>query len=277
MEKAAICWQTLLRKLSRSSGALCRGILGENVMTAGSGPCEENVFDQFLGKCKIEVHPVSEEISDGAPDVLVIGHRGWNKDELNEVIRTRSGRTLRVYSHEMVVASLAMGEDVFELLDEDELAAFGEGHPALEYLLEEYGFDWPKTEVHAHRRNRMKVDFSSMASPDTGLLSYVGYHVGKSGLDEKSRRRILDEVMSAELCPASERDTHYIDQWGKPSSADRLRKMANCLATFASNRKKTPEKNYSVAIAEWESDLEYLKSTYFKRGPRFDWPTTTVG
>lgn len=275
MNDVAICWQTLLKHLPRSGGALCRGILGDRVMSTGSGPCDEDTFDNFLNICKVELYPVSEDISDGAPNVLVIGHHGWDEEELDSALQARVGSTLRVYSQEMVVASLALGEDVFEFLDEDELASFGREHPALQYL-EQRGFAWPTTDIQISGSHRTTVDFTAMDSPETGLLKHMGYQVGLSGLDEKQRRRILDSVMSMDLRPASARDRYYLAQWGRPSSAKRLSKMANCLASFASSKKRVKSKDYSAAIADWESDLAYLRKAYSGLRTQFSWPSTKV-
>jgi hypothetical protein len=244
-------------------------------MSTGAGPCDEEDFDDFLNKCKIELYPVSDDTSDGAPSVLVIGHEGWDEDELDRAIEARVGGTLRVYSQEMVIASLALGEDVFEFLDEDELASFGAEHPALQYL-EERGFEWPSTNIRLTESESTTVAFTSMDSPETGLLRLMGYQVGYTGLDEKQRRRILDRVLSMELRPASSRDRYYLDQWGRPSSAKRLHKMANCLAAFAASKKRIRNKDYSVAIEEWESDLAYLKKAYSSLRSDFAWPSTKV-
>ena len=51
----------------------------------------------------------------------------------------------------MFLASLSLGADVFEVLSPEELVCFGIGHPALEYLMDDMGFDWPTTEVILQR------------------------------------------------------------------------------------------------------------------------------
>ena len=130
-------WEPLLDHLP-SNGVVCRGILGSVVASQGNGPYDEHGFDEFLVACGIEAIYVNES---DAP-LIVLGREGWDPDDLDAAVEARQGSTLKVYSQEMVVAALAIGQDLFDICDEDELLAFGAGHPALEYLLEQ-GFDWP--------------------------------------------------------------------------------------------------------------------------------------
>lgn len=134
-------WEPVLDHLS-SNAVVCRGILGSVVASQGREPYDENSFDQFLGACGIEAIYVNKS---DAP-VIVLGRERWDPDDLDAAVEARQGSTLKVYSQEMVVAALAIGQDLFEACDEDELLAFGKGHPALEYLMQE-GFDWPSAKV----------------------------------------------------------------------------------------------------------------------------------
>lgn len=270
MSEAAIGWGELLAHLSRSA-ALCRGVLGRHVMTTGSGPVDEGDFDKFLAACKISV----EDVSENGPDVLVIGHDDWDEDDLDAAIRVRKGGTLRIYSQEMVFASLALGADIFDILSADELAAFGVGHPALEYLSQDIGFDWPTTDVVVNS-NRLVVDFGNGEWPETGILRKMGYTVGRQGLVASARQEVLKKVLSVKLIAGSDGADWYIEQWGPPMSAQRLHKMANCIAAFAQSKKRVRNYDYSEAIADWESDLEWLMITYYKPSLGFRWPDTKV-
>ena len=165
MQESTIAWETLISHLPRNA-ALCRGILGEFVLGSGSGPWEESEYDKFLKRCGVIPYPLDTE----GPSVLVIGHTDWDKDELDSAIETRAGKSLRVYSQEMVLVSLALGADVFDICDKEQLIVFGEGHPALQYLMEDWGFDWPTTEVTISKSSRVVVDFGGFESPETGLL-----------------------------------------------------------------------------------------------------------
>lgn len=270
MDETVIGWEALLSHLPRSA-ALCRGVLGTRVMTTGSGPVEEGEFDEFLAECGIGVDHVYEVVA----NVLVLGHEGWSKDGLAAAIRARAGGKLRVYSQEMVIASLALGADIFDVLSAEELATFGEGHPALEYISRGIGFGWPTTDV-VMSSNRLVVDFGDGEWPETGVLKNMGYTVGKQGLIPSARQDILRLVLGVELVAGSDGADWYIEQWGKPMSAKRLHKMANCIAAFTQSKKRVRNYDYSEAIADWESDLSWLKITYYKPTLGFRWPDTNV-
>jgi len=136
-------------------------------------------------------------------------------------------------------------------------------------------FKWPTTDAP-------KGDGTLNASGwyEKGLFSHVGYHVGKNGEHHKIRRRFLDCVFRYEL-PNVNSD-EYMREFAIPQSPKRLHKMANFLVAMARNYKRNEHADYSQAIADYESDLEYLYDEYwvgvfhFDRHPsnagRFDWP-----
>lgn len=241
-------------------------------MTAGSGPWHESEFDDYLQACKIEPYPLSGDAEEDTPGVIVIGWAEWQQEDLESAIQARAGQTLRVYSQEMVVASLAIGEDVFEAFNETELYEFGATHPALQYLRSR-SFDWPSTNV---AEASATISFVDMTSPETGLLAEQGYHVGKTGVVAEDRRAILRYLMSLQINPKSARDEQYAKQWGRPGSPERLKKLADCLASLAKLRKRNRTRDYSEAISDWESDLDYLKNVYSHLRTNFDWPSTVV-
>ena len=272
MSKAALPWEAVLEHLGTHNAALCRGILGPVVMTTGSGPWKEEKFDVFLRRCGIE--PVSPE--ETGPAVLVVGHDDWDSDDLCAAVEVRVGRVLKVYSQEMVLVSLAAGQDAFDLFSDEELAAFGEGHSAPEYLMQDAGFDWPTTDVVLNS-NRLVIDFADGKWPETGVLKKMGYKVGQRGRSSSARLQVLDQVMEVRLVPGSDGAEAYIQQWGEPMTTVRLLKIANCLASFAVGKKRVTPRDCSEAIAHWESDLEYLRAVYYEeRNSTFRWPDTNV-
>jgi len=115
---------------------------------------------------------------------------------------------------------------------------------------------------------------------ELGLLKYVGYHAGNNGEHPEVRRHILDCVFRYEL-PHVNSD-EYMSEFGTPKSSQRLRKIANVLASSAIKLKGKTHADCSQAIADYESDLEYLYDEYyvgvfhFDRHPanagHFDWP-----
>ncbi len=64
-------------------------------------------------------------------------------------------------------------------------------------------------------------------------------------------------------------------EYGDPMTTTRLQKVANVIASNASNFLKNDPKRYHVAINEWEDDLEYLKEKYYEGAElKFHpWPT----
>jgi hypothetical protein len=70
-----------------------------------------------------------------------------------------------------------------------------------------------------------------------------------------------------------------MDEWGADRSARRLRKMAECIASFTKNAKRREDESYDDAIREWESDLQYLYDRYYIGKFHFDfvWPSNSLG
>lgn len=90
----------------------------------------------------------------------------------------------------------------------------------------------------------------------------MGYRVGKTnGLASNDRRQILQRIYNAELVATSRETEAYIREWGAPGSVMRCRKMARCLSGFAAGARRKTSADMSEAIADWESDLQWLVTT----------------
>lgn len=126
-------------------------------------------------------------------------------------------------------------------------------------------FDWPTTDAPASKFGFKGDNFTYQE----GLLSYVGYSAGVNAPNQETRTDILDCVFHNQI-PRVISPEHMLE-WGAPKSPDRLRKMANCLATFTRNAKRRRAADYSIAIAHWESDLDYLHRTYYVGKFHFAW------
>lgn len=233
----------------------------EVVSTMGSGPFEETEFDQFLEGAGIEACAVDEDT-----DILVIGEEDWDPEVLQDMLRARSGETLRAYSQEMFLSLLFSGVDP---LDEEEelLLSFGEDHPALEFL-SSAGFHWPTTTVVGGGGSELQAEW-----PAKGYLKYLGYAVGQRGLTTPERQAILKEAYSTNV--PNDFPRPYREAWGRPSSSVRLQKMAESIAAFCRNARRRPHA-MQLAISQWETDLDWLKRTYYDGRYRFVWPSTTV-
>jgi uncharacterized protein YjbI with pentapeptide repeats len=134
---------------------------------------------------------------------------------------------------------------------------------------------WPITEVAPGPGGG-----NALFEHQQSALNICGYRVGRTNpMPESERRKFLDYFLGNRL-PAVVEEI-FPDQYGSPGSARRLQKMANVIATVCRVRKRRHDAaNYEQAIAEWESDLAYLRKAHYERGqlqfqsPRFDWPET---
>ncbi|WP_162625633.1 hypothetical protein [Mycolicibacterium llatzerense] len=257
--KPELPWTSLLDLLALNK-TICRGILGSVVGTQGSGPFDESGFDDFLLTCGVQVRLVSGEIQ---PPVVIFGREFWDEEDVDTLRAQHPERHLRVYSQEMVVASMAIGGDILDHLG-DEIDDFVRGHPALErfygYMDTEVDLPAPSA-LSTHSQRKLLVSFDSGVWPSAGILSTMGYRVGRHGLRDAARRSILSEVMGVEIVAASPAASDYVAEWGEPASSRRLKKMANAIAAFARNARKRSG-DFSEAIEAWEADLIWLQLTY---------------
>jgi hypothetical protein len=131
-------------------------------------------------------------------------------------------------------------------------------------------FRWPSTDAPVGVGKLVEVEW-----PEVGMLKWLGYTVGHvNGESGPVRKAILNRVFIARLPPIVSAD--YLRGWGAPSSAARLQKMADSLASFArqAKRQRTPKDD---AIADWEYDLRYLYDAYYVGRFGFAWPSTSEG
>lgn len=129
-------------------------------------------------------------------------------------------------------------------------------------------FEWPSTDAP-----KSKNSIGPFEAQSEGMLSYLEYHVGRTHeLSAKVRRAILDRVFRGKLPPVFPEG--YMEEWGEPETAHRLRKTAECIAAFARLFKRRDDDRMDQAIREWEADLDWLYSEYYVGHFGFAWPTT---
>ena len=130
---------------------------------------------------------------------------------------------------------------------------------------------WPITEIMPTRRPGMPA-----FERDMSALKVCGYSVGKSSdMTQAGRRQFLVYFFTHEL-PRRVRD-EFGDEYGEPGSEYRLRKMANVMASACRNAKRRRDgADFDVAISDWESDLAFLKTEFYDRFRKFEWPPTLV-
>lgn len=266
-------WEAIYPHLGLNK-TICRGILGPVVGTQGAGPYSEAAFDEFLLCCGIEVRNIA---GDSPPRVVVLGRSDWNKLDLDSLL----GAVFppRFYSQEMVIASMAIGEDIYDICDyEDSQSAvedFFPGHPALEYVgayeRPKYWDPWASLPVPEERYEildsaslepveTLRVEFAAGGDwPEVGPLGELGYRVGRvRGLPRHQRREILFRCFRIQLIPTSAWTANYIADWGERRSQHRWERMCRALEWSVTKAQRTTARDMSVAIAEWQEDLQFL-------------------
>ncbi len=118
-------------------------------------------------------------------------------------------------------------------------------------------FEWPSTDAPASKYGYIGDFFFY----EEGLLSFVGYEVGQQGQPVRLRRLILNCVVHNRL--PSVNSATYMREWGTPRSSKRLEKLADTIAALARNAKRRKTADYSLAVSDWEQDLEYLYSKFY--------------
>jgi hypothetical protein len=114
---------------------------------------------------------------------------------------------------------------------------------------------------------------SPLFEHERSALKMCGYTVGRDGLPQAERFRLLDYFFRNRLPSAVPQV--FGDEYGDPGSEGRLQKMANVIASNCRNFKKNDAHRYRQAIADWECDLALLHARYYKAGS-FPWPPTDV-
>ncbi len=250
--------------------------LGQGVVTIGEHPFGDKEFDEILGDAGLEPRDHTAGL-----EIVVVGRDAWLEEQrrldaqLVEAIRNRAGQEIRIYSQELFLTYIYTGEDVFRWAKVG-LRLLVRGHPVLEWLsansIEQIGHDWrwPMRALPNGGRIPLSVDM-----PDDGMLSAYGYRVGKHGLPTSVRQVILERVFKADLHLVHSRE--YTQQWGAPSSSDRLSKLAWTISSLADNAARNASANYSRAVDDWIYDLEWLRRSFYEQHSfRFQWPATRV-
>jgi hypothetical protein len=128
-------------------------------------------------------------------------------------------------------------------------------------------FRWPSTEARA---GYTELDTDEWL--EEGLLKFVGYKVGTDGEVEGVRQRLLEEIFKGPIPPAF--PPAYLKEWGEARSSVRLEKLARTIAALTRNAKRRRDSKLSIAIRDWERDLEFLYLNFYVDYFHFEWPDT---
>ena len=137
-------------------------------------------------------------------------------------------------------------------------------------------FKFPTTDIIVNEEGSKSTFPKDMKSES--LLKTYGYTVGKKdGKPQPERMFILSNNYENEITSfAKKKHQDDIDDYGKPNSAQRLKKIADTIAAIARSRKRDMGKDNAQAISDWEDDLAKLKVKYYdgKYDYDFKFPTT---
>lgn len=255
---------TAILLLNKLFGVLQTGDVG----LVGAGPFATDDFTEFLDSRGTSYCDLTSN-----PEVIILGREGWKEDEINNLIDSRVGDTLRIYSQEMFVAYLANRVDPLKA-SSDVLDAFKAGHAGLEYVSQGWS-GWVSTSVSTDWRNSATASADSYYLPLNSMLDAMDYHAGKTGKLEKERHEILRRTFEGELPLV--RNATYTDLWGEPATSERLNKIAEHLAWLIRERSKQQDfERYQWAIENWQSDLAWLKDEFYHSPHNFGWPDTSL-
>lgn len=265
LNEAVLRWmfkETGPRQLAVTSGYLC---------TTGTGPWPDDDFKRRLE----EKDFTCWEMPDAEVEHIIVGRDDWDGDLLLEQIDSRQGESLRVYSQEMWFAMMATGRDPFDADDSELLKAFGEEHPALEFLMK-LKFPWPS--IGKPVVNPPPPPPPPPPDVSETPLHILGYRVGRtSPLTPTGRRNVLRLCFQAKKLEfSSDSSQSYMEDWGKAESGQRLCRMAQHIKSMVDGMVGR-DPNRKQSRLDWIADLKWLKSTYYSRYTRrFTWPDTSV-
>jgi hypothetical protein len=169
------------------------GKFPNGIVTLGSGPFNEEDFDEFLKHKGIKICSLKSDV-----DVFVIGQYDWDAEDLDDHIESRRGKYLYVYSQEMFLAFLSSCINPYENIysNEEVLLSFGDDHPGLLFL-QKWSFDWPITSIVQSNGGGKPVDPDIW--PQVGLLKHMGYHVGMNAPFWWQREDILRKIFTSSI------------------------------------------------------------------------------
>jgi hypothetical protein len=98
-------------------------------------------------------------------------------------------------------------------------------------------------------------EFGSQSSPNPGMLSALGYHVGEDGFETAVRRTILAYLLTQDALPAIDSLGH-MREWGQASEPTRQLKLRWVISNLMHEKWGLVE--YGKSVREWKADLAYV-------------------
>lgn len=217
-----------------------------NVVFTGEGPfavTDMRAFAPKAGAIRVRAMAGDEESVDwGAFHLVVIGRQGFDEDGL--ITAALEDDDIEFVSQEALVNFVLFGHQPHYYPGDPRL----QDHPGLRFL-RDLGFRWPSTYAEPSSQSS---DEEFEREEKSWLRRDYGYSVAKKVPVRRSRQSLKEAV-----------------------EAEGLEKVAGFVAWLARSWKRMDTDRFDAAIARWESDLAWLKRTYYD-GSRhsFQWPSS---
>ena len=133
--------------------------------------------------------------------------------------------------------------------------------------------EWPWPIINQEPHTNSYGTMSNRNFKERSALTAFGYAVGKTrGWATSKRHKFLNDFIRKQLPSGIEEE--FGNEYGSPLSTTRLRKVANHLASICGLAIAKDEHQMRLAIDDWETDLEFLKTTFYEgEGLKFTpWP-----
>lgn len=234
--------------------------------TSGSGPWQEQEFDEFLQSKEIEIFHMPNEGING----LIVGTSGWSENDISDQIYNRTPNSLRIYTQELFVLGLIAGQDPYDFLDQKTIEEVGFDHPAIQFILNQsFAWPWPTTDSMDDDDDweDEPPDWDSDDWRKESVLMQLGYTARANGLDESERRRILRQAFESEHLPGITTQEQR-QRWGAKKSSRRLHAISNFLSWLINLQGS----DKPAAKIKWVSDLMWMKRMFYAKTMRFTWP-----
>jgi hypothetical protein len=180
-------------------------------------------------------------------------------DLARDLARRRPGSEEEAYAFVlrcMGAIAMARAADIYEPYGYDD--PFLPMPPAAPVAPPEPVWKWPVIDTGPSSGAGIAADRFSPFS----ALKMFGYTVGRTnGWPKAKRESFLSDFMRLELPPVVK--STFGDEYGRPMTTTRLRKVANVIAANASNFHRNDAQRYAAAVADWASDLAYLKQVFY--------------
>lgn len=243
------------------------GLYGIDVGIQGNGPWSVIEFQEFLTEKDFSIL----NITDPGVQYLILGARNIDEEELSQQITTsiEEGFDLYIFTQELFLAWLITGENPLEVWAEKDLLESVVEHESLQYLIDSTEFPWPQLVEHASMNKSYEVKTFEWdgALSDESPLRKLGYSVQADMLTIQERRAILKNAYTTSALNKFLNNSHDLERWGQPNTAQRLYAMSSLITWLANFQGSTKP----AARQKWISDLSWLKEAFYDSKMKF-WP-----